>query len=339
VLDRLVFAVNLSQKSQMDSKEKYENTLPKIGNGLTRIRIKGSIGPQFEEKTSVKFNFDFGQVNADSQLSKLQDLVADRTVETQGLSLFVSFVAAPSKQKELVDSIQNIFEGKESNIISKRIAASINERVLSFKVLEVGSNKVVVQIKPGALSKDILKSQLTKYIQGFGVETAAANGNMGLTINVSSGFNFYDVLEEHKHNLPTLATFCKALSFELITTSLEGSKLNQQLWEILPLLDRLLPIEFLKLMKETDLDLSFRDIKEFPSEFQGLFQLITYFILPKFPQVPKSREETEEYIFFKKLVNLVEPQIDIFATLENVAAAQLLVRTPGWGTAFVTTHD
>ena len=41
----------------------------------------------------------------------------------------------------------------------------------------------------------------------------------------------------------------------------------------------------------------------------------------------------------KQLVELMEPQVEITAALENVAAVKLTSHTPGWGKTFVTLHD
>ena len=303
----------------------------------TNIRIGVDVGAPVEEgseKCSARLDINIGKVSADAQLSEMKALIGGAEV---GLSALLSVVASPGKQQELADIIDDLFNGKGPSKLATDISQAALSGMISYRIFQADGNRVVLQLKPGAMTEDMITTQVTGVVQGLGIEAATSNDNVNLSANATSGVDFFDALEGHKTGLSTIATFGKSFSLEINGKCPAGSLVEAKVWELLSQFQPGSPLELLKLMRNIDASFSFKGIDELPADLQRRIAVSKEF--EKFPQTPKAREGSEEHIFFKKLIPLIEPQVDIYATLENVAAVRVSVRVPGWGTAFVTTHD
>ena len=305
--------------------------------GLNTSRIGINIGAPVDEsneKSAIKIKVGIGKACADAQLSETKALIGGAEV---GLSALLSFVASPGKQQELATLIDDLFNGKLQNKFSKDISQVALSGMISYSIYQTDGNRVVVQVKPGALTEDMVTQSVTGVVQGFGVEAATSAEKSELTINASAGVDFHDALEGHSTGLSTLATFGKSFKLEINATSPTDSLVEKKMWEIVSQFQPNSPLGLFKLLKTLDFDVTFRGIDELPADLQRRLKISKE--MEKFPQTPKSREGSEEHLFFKQLVELMEPQIDIYATLENVVAIHASIRTPGWGKTFITVHD
>ena len=301
------------------------------------IRIGVDVGAPVEEgneKSSVNLNINIGKASADAQLSEMKALIGGAEAN---LSALVSVVATPGNQQTLAETIENLFNGKDSKILPADITQAVANGLVSYKVYQVDGNRVVLQLKPGTATEQMVTAQINGALQGLGIEAATSNENVNISATATAGVDFYDALEGHKTGLSTVATFGKSFSFELKENAPAGSLVEAKVFELISQFKPNSPIGLFKLMRSVDLSFSLRGIDELPADLQRRLKIAKNF--EKFPQTLKSREHTEEYQFFKKIVALCEPQVDVYATLENVAALHLTMRLPGWGTGLITTYE
>mmetsp|Transcript_17861 Transcript_17861/g.20382 ORF Transcript_17861/g.20382 Transcript_17861/m.20382 type:complete len:310 (+) Transcript_17861:18-947(+) len=306
-------------------------------NPTITSRIGLQIGAPVEEgneKCSVKVDVNIGKEAANTQLMESKALLGGVDV---GLCALITLVAAPGKQQELAAVIEGLTDGKPDIKPAQELKQALLAGFVAVKVYQADGNRVVIQVKPGVMTEDMITQQVTGAIQGFGIEAATTSEKTTVSIHAASGVDFHDALEGHKTELPTVATFGKSLKAEAVATGPANSLLEQKVWEILEQFQPGTPAPLLKLVKALDIDLTFRGIDELPADLQRKLKIAKAMF--KFPQTPKSQEGTPELAFFKQLVELLEPKVEITAALENVAALKLTTHTPGWGAAFTTTHD
>lgn len=304
----------------------------------SRIGIELGAPIDGNEKSSIKFAFNFGKAAADLQTEKLKGIIG---AEDPNFSVVIVLTPVPDKEKELEAILKDIMRGKAKGKLARDASELLESGLVSYKVIHSGSN-VVLLLKPGSANEAMLYEYLRVALE-FGVQDLVNTEQAAINFNLVSAIDAYDLLDYHSKKYSTLAALWTSSMIELTIKTLEGSKLDTKLLNILKKLVPVIsesPFPLLQFVKTVDVDFSFRDVDELPSSLKQFFgSEDDDTTLIQFPRVPDHLKDSDEVVLFKRLTEVLEADIDVYVTVEKIAAAQLNVKIPGFGVMLTTPVD
>ena len=305
-------------------------------NKYSTSRVSLQVGEITEEttKSSINFKATFSKAAADSQAQKLGILSGlNPDPSLVDLSLVILFTPVPGKTQRLKELIEMLLSGEDTDLdIAADISELFDNKVLSYSFIET-EDHLALRIKPGEAIEGVVSEFLQQYVVGGGLKDLASHEEATLEANISSGIDFYDLLELHKAGYTTLSAFFKSFQAELIGKAFKGSNFAKKIFDIvksfLPFISET-PLPLIQLLDTVDVDVAFRSIDEAPAAIKKSFGFFDFGELTLFPRAPKD-VEAEEYELVRDLTGVLHPKIQVYATATGLAAAELSIKTPGFG--------
>jgi len=300
----------------------------------SRIGIEfGNAPTDGNEKCHVRAVVNFGSPAANLQYEKLKSIIG---AEDPNLSVVVILTPAPGKHAELEDLLRRVLDGSEGDsTMVKDVSGMFQGGLASYNIINSGSN-VVLHIKPGPAIADMIAQQ-AEVILGMGVKDLAGGEQATVSLSLLSGIDFNDLLEYHTRGYTTMAAFWTSFMVELTIKSLAGSQLNEKLLDLIKAFIPNLsgtPLPLLALMQKIDVDFSFKSADELPASLKKEFNDDPGFV--QFPRVPKYEKENTECKLFEKITEILQAHVEVYATIEQVAAIHIDIRAPGFGVALTS---
>lgn len=306
-------------------------------NNCSRIGIELGAPLDGNEKSSVKLAINFGKGAADLQTEKLKSILG---AEDPNLSIVIVFTPVPGKHQELETILLEIIEGKLKDKFTRDISKLFGSGLVSHKIIHSGSN-VILLIKPGPTVEGMLKEQVGAFL-GMGFQDLANSEQAAINLNLASAIEAYDLIEYHNKKYSTVAALWESSMIELTVKTIEGSKLDTKFLDILKSIVPFIsagPLPLLQLLKTVDVDFSFRGVEELPPTLKQTFLSGKNKFMVQTPRVPQTKIDSEELPLVKRITEVLQTGVDVYATLESVAAAHLSIKILGIGVIMTTPQD
>lgn len=304
----------------------------------SRIGIEFGAPIDGNEKTSIKLAVNFGRGAADLQTEKLKAIIG---AEDPNLSLVFVSTPVPGKSQEYEAILKGILEGQEKGGDNPQLVTGlIAQGLISYKIINSGDKSILI-LQPGAAVEPMIKEQVNMFL-GMGVQDLADSEQAAINLNFVSAIDSYDLLDYHNKKYSTLAAFWTSSMLELTVKTVEGSKLSAKLLDLLKSIVPFLsatPLPLLQLLQSVDIDFSFRDVEELPPSLKLYFATGDDKVSTQIPRVPIGQKDSEPAQLIKKLTEVLQPDVEVYATLDKVAAVQLSIKTPGFGVMLTTPHE
>jgi hypothetical protein len=287
---------------------------PKNSNALIKV---GDL-PQGEEKTSGRATLYFGNKAEETQREKFKTMLEYEDV----FSSYVLILRPTQGKSQELETLMHEF----LNIIIPE-----NPEKLTFKTV-LSDSKLIVHIKfPGSL-EDKLKNKTPESFHNL-----ASKAQLRIDCNFASGIDFLNVLEYHQKDYSTpFAFICKPLMMDL---SVKPEDLSHTIDKLLELVTPDLPIypnlQFLKLLKAGNIDLSFNEIKDLIDPFKRLLQYHNFFLI--FPRDVKGKlRDPAVSLLFGKIIEILQSDVEVYVNWKEICAIHMQFKAPGFGVALNT---
>jgi len=300
--------------------------------GYSKNRVGFQFGKAIEgaEKAFIKLAVNLGKPAADLQIEKLKPLLGTANPK---YSIVVVLTPAPGKQDQLEELLTRVFEGQEEkNGISDEIYRFKKGPHVPFTVMKSGT-KVVIHIDTAGVVPILLAMFL-----GYGAEEIPATEQASINLNILSGIDFHDLLGLHEQGYSSLSAFLTSFLVELTSKSAPDSKLEKIILRAMQSFSPGLPSSPFPLLgallQTVDVDFAFKSAEELPANIREAFCFDP--ALKYLPRTDKKVQESQEAKFLNKLKEVLSANIEVYATVEKVAAIHLEISAPGFGVALTT---
>lgn len=303
----------------------------------SRIGVELGAPLDGNEKSTIKVALNFGRGAADLQTEKLKSIIG---AEDPNLSLVFVLPPLPGKHQELEDVIREYIEGKYDNPGPKKLRGLVESGMITVRYFPSGSNVVLI-LQPGPLIEPIVKAQIERFLS-MGIQDLADSEQAAINLNFASAIDGYDLLEYHNKKYSSLAALWTSSMFELTLKTVEGSKLDTKLLDLLKSMLPFLsgsPLPLLQFVKAVDVDFSFRDIEELPASLKEYFATGDSKDAIQGPRIPQGLKTHPVGKLLERISDTLKSDVEVYLTLDKVAAINLSLKVPGFGDMLLTPHE
>jgi len=300
-------------------------------SNLNKSKLSVIFGDEIgsNQQSSLHVELTLNKQKAQAQALKVKQMILNQ-VET-ATSLTFAFPCLEANQDTLINLLEGIFNGTAHTKMSSDIHHHYTAGRITYYFIK-NQDKVILVIKPEGELSEIISGQLDFILSTEGMKDVIDNQQNRVLIDAKSINTFSDIEEFMQNGDSFIGALLKSLKFDL-TLDIHQDLLSSII-EILQALDPVFassPIGFLQFFKNFNIDVQFSSSQELPDNIRA--DLFSKGNIKNGLAVKESSPENDKK-FWRSLVGLIEPGVEVYLTLEDVLALHLESNLPGFGGHF-----
>jgi len=281
-----------------------------------------------DQKSLFQIVINVGKGSANQQANTLKALTLNQ-VETNN-SLIIVFPCASEDQEKLAQKLHDLFNGTAKSKMGEDCTWAYSSGKIQYQIVNTG-DKVILVVRPGDDIEALILGQVNQFLD-LGIKEIVETQQNKITLTARSLNTFGDITNLMGEGNSFFSALLKSLKVDLVFSM--DQNLLTKVVQVIQLIDPSLeqsPLALIQYFKSFDIELKFSSTDELPNQIRThLYRKQAQHGLAISQHLPEADKQV-----WREFTKLIEPGVEIYVTLEDIAALHIKSDLPEFSKQFL----